>query len=262
MSVKQKSVPRWIPNGSRGSASRRARTSWIGAASAFVLLLSGPGAATTLTDGQATITFDSAVWGAFGLTLNNTIGAAGNTLPVGPTAGEDLLDTAGSGVANPQTYTLNPFGVDVTPDPRRTAPVTSFTYDASSPAALLASAAGNISLAGVSRWTVSPTFGGGQLVFGDYSLAYNSGAARWELSNGIDFPVVAFLLGSPQVTTGPNGSFTVSGDLIGAPLLGALLAGAAGQDFGSFSFTGVPEPAGAVLLAAGVAVLAASRRRA
>ena len=215
--------------------------------------------ATTLTAGQATIAFDLATWATFGLTLNNFTGADGNALPVGPVAGEDLLDTSLDGFANPQTYTLNPPGVDVTPDPRRSAPPTSFTYDASSVATLLASASGNISLAGVSRWTVDPDLGGGQLVFGDFSLAYNGSASRWELTNNIDFPVVVFWLGSAQETVGPGDDFSVSGDLIGAPLLSALLPGAVGQDFGTFTFTTVPEPSTTAMLTLGIGVLLTAR---
>lgn len=218
------------------------------------LMPAAPSKATTLVDGQASIEFHLSTWAGFGLTLNNFTGASGNALPVGPAAGtnNDLLDTNDGGFANPAIYTLNAPGVDVTPDPRRQSPVTSFSYDGSSPAALLASASGNIGLAGVTRWTVDPDLGGGQLVFGDYSLAYNSGDDRWELSNNIDFAVVAFWILNETLTTGAGDAFTLTGDLIGAPLLGLLIPGAIGQDFGNITFTApptsVPEPGAGLLL--------------
>lgn len=217
--------------------------------------------ASTISDAQASISFGLSVWASFGLTPSTSISAAGNNLPVGPGPGEDLLDTPGTGFLNPQPFTLNPYGVDVTPAPRRLAPPTSFTYDASDVPTLLATASGNISLAGVTRWAVLPDLGGGQLLLGDYSLAYNAGGSRWELSNNIDFPGVAFFIGDAQVTTGPNGVFSVSGNLIGAPFLGVLLAGSVGQDFGDFSFSAVPEPSTAALLTFGMAILAGHRRQ-
>jgi len=204
---------------------------------ACVALISGASVAdaASVSSGQATISFDTDVWAEFGLTLNSYIGSAGNPLRVGPVAGEDLLDTTIGSITSPQVYTLNPPGVDVTPlEPRRTAPPTGFSYNV---ATLPAGAAGNIALAGVSRWTVAPDLGGGQLLFGDYGLAYNAGAGRWELSNYIDFPVVVFYLANVQLVTGPGDAFALTGDLIGAPLLNVLLDGALGHRFGRFAFS-------------------------
>ena len=220
-----------------------------------------PSDAASLTKGRATVRFHLPVWAEFGLTPNSWIGPAGNDLPVGPSAGEDLLDTEGEGFANPQLYPLNPPGRQLTPDPRRTAPATSFVYDPTSPATLRATANGNIALAGVSRWTVDPDLGGGQLLFGDYALAWNAADGRWELSNYIDFPVATFWIGDPVETTGPGNAFSVSGDLIGSPYLNILLDGALGHDFGDFEFeaTAVPEPARVLSLLAGALVLAGPR---
>jgi len=227
-------------------------------------MLPARGDAAALSDGHATITFDVGVWAAFGLTPNAWIGPTGDALPVGPDSGPDLLDTAGAPFANPQAYPLNPPGVDVTPDPRRSAPATSFTYVATDVATLHATASGDLAFAGISRWTVDPDLGGGQLLFGDYALAWNAASGRWELSNYIDFPVVTFWIGDPIETTGPGDAFSVSGDLIGSPLLNILLAGALGQDFGDFEFVTAPEPSAAAacpLAALALACMAARRVR-
>ena len=135
-------------------------------------------------------------------------------------------------------YALNPPGTVYADPTRRTANQTSFTYSATDPSTLASTASGEVSLAGVSRWTVSPELGGGQLLFGDYNLLYNATTATWELVNHIDFPLTTFTLGNAQVTTGPDQSFTVSGDLIGSVALNILLSGALGVDLGDFRFEG------------------------
>ncbi|MFO0687846.1 MAG: hypothetical protein U0900_04010 [Myxococcota bacterium] len=225
-----------------------------------------------LQAGRATMSFDSAVWAEFGLTINNFIGAEGNSLIVGPAAGLDLLDvpvSPGFTPTGPYAYPVNPAGTVYADPSRRTQVPTSFTYDASSPASLIATATGQIALAGVSRWTVAPSFGGGQLVFGDYDLVYNRPASRWELVNHIDFPSVAFTLSNVVITTGANGAFSLRGDMIGSPILNLLLAGAFGRNFGQFRFdtpapTNVPVlpgPAGPVFLLFTLLAAAGSRLR-
>lgn len=201
--------------------------------------------AIALSGGRGTMTFDHAVWAEFGLTINNFVGAEANGLVVGPASGIDLLDVAtapGFTAAGPHLYAVNGPGTVFADPSRRTQNPTNFSYDATTPATLVATASGQIALAGVSRWTVSPDFGGGQLVFGDYNLIYNATASRWELVNHIDFPSVAFTLANVVTTTGPNGAFSITGDMIGSPILNLLLAGAFGRDFGEFRFE-TPAPA-------------------
>jgi hypothetical protein len=204
-------------------------------------VLDGAGRA-ALGQGQATIRFDLAAWSSFGLTPNNFIGAEGNGLTVGPTAeATDLLDVPaedGLVLDAPQVYVLNGPGTVYGDTSRRTANPTSFSYLAPDADTLVATATGEISLAGVSRWTVDPELGGGQLLFGDYNLIYNSATATWELVNHIDFPLTTFTLGNAQVTTGPGNAFTVTGDLIGSVALNILLSGALGVDLGDFEFQG------------------------
>lgn len=235
-------------------------------ASGFALLLAQAPAcsvaeAAAIETGEVSITFDVDVWAEFGLTPNAWIGSAGDALPVGPHADEDLLDTVGESFANPQAYPVNPVGVTLTPDPRRSSPPTSFTYEATDVATLHATATGDIAFAGISRWSVDPDLGGGQLLFGDYSLAWNGVEGRWELSNHIDFPVATFWIGDP-VESAAGDAFSVSGDLIGSAYLNILLDGALGRDFGELTFaTSVPEAGSAGSSGVAALVLAGLRRR-
>jgi hypothetical protein len=216
-----------------GRAFREA-TMRVALAFALAAAQATPAAAANVTTGRAYVLLDLEVFAEWGLTLDGFIGAEGNALPVGPLAGEDLLDTTNAEVTSPQVHTLNSPGVDVTPDPRRRAPPTGFVYSA---ATLPASASGAIALAGVSRWTVDPAQGGGKLLFGDYALSWNASTSQWVVSNYIDFSVPAFTLANAQMTTGPGDAFSVSGDLIGTSSLALLLAGASGRDFGHFAFS-------------------------
>jgi len=210
----------------------------VACATAVALSIAAYGAdshAAALTTGRAYVSFDFAVFAEWGLRLEAFIDADGNALPVGPVSGDDLLDTAIGEIVDPEVYTLNPPGVDVTPlEPRRRAPPTAFSYDVST---LPGSASGPIALAGVSRWVVDAAHGGGKLLLGDYALSWNAAASQWQLSNYIDFSVVTFTLANVQTTTGPGDAFSVSGDLIASSFLGLLLPGAAGRDFGHFTFS-------------------------
>lgn len=138
----------------------------------------------------------------------------------------------------PFLHTLNAPGSTYADPTRRTQVPVAFRYDATSPATLLASASGRIGLAGVSRWTVDPNRGGGQLLFGDYELLYNSSTSTWDLVNRIDFPLATFTLGNVILTIGPATTFTLSGDLVGSVALNILLAGGLGEDFGDFRLEG------------------------
>jgi len=195
----------------------------------------------TLGEAEATVRFDRQKWAAAGLTQNSFIGAEGNGLPVGPVDGEDLLDVPAPPDFDPDLaflHTLNPPGTVYADATRRTQVPGPFHYDATSPATLLATASGRIGLAGVSRWTVSPDRGGGQLLFGDYELFYNGASGTWELVNRIDFPLTTFTLGNAVLTTVPGQAFTLSGDMIGSVALNILLAGGLGEDFGDFRLEG------------------------
>jgi len=201
----------------------------------------------SLGEATATIRFGLATWAGLGLTLNSFIGVEGIGLTVGPTSDAvDLLDVpspVGFSADDPQAHPLNPAGVAYADPSRRTARATDFRYDATDPATFIATATGQMGFAGVSRWTVSPDRGGGQLLFGDYNLFYNGATSTWELVNRIDFPLTTFTLGNAQVTTAPGHRFTITGDLIGAVALGILLGDALGVDFGDIRIEGrcVPE---------------------
>ncbi|MEQ1800998.1 MAG: hypothetical protein ABL989_03685 [Gammaproteobacteria bacterium] len=195
----------------------------------------------TLGQAEATVSFDREKWAAAGLTQNSFIGAEGNGLLVGPVDGEDLLDVPAPSEFDPDLaflHTMNSPGAVYADATRRTQVPVPFLYDATNSATLLATASGRIGLAGVSRWTVSPDRGGGQLLFGDYDLFYNGASGTWELVNRIDFPLTTFTLGNAVLTTGAGQDFTLSGDLIGSVALNILLAGGLGEDFGDFRLEG------------------------
>jgi hypothetical protein len=186
----------------------------------------------------ATIDFDGDRWAGFGLTLNAFIGSEGIGLPVGPATDTiDLLDVpaaAGFNPDRPQEYPLRPADAVYGDPGRRTARPTDFRYAATDPATLLATVRGQLSLVGVSRWTVAPDRGGGQLLFGDYNFLYNGTTSTWELVNGIDFPLTIFTLANVLIAPSTSQGFTITGDLVGSAALSILLGGALGQDFGSF----------------------------
>jgi hypothetical protein len=110
------------------------------------------------------------------------------------------------------------------------------------------------------RTIVSPLFGGGTIVLGDFSLINSSGTLT--LKNNFSFPADAFTIGSPVFTDLGSG-FSVSGTLLVAPDLSSLTGGfvPTGTPAGTFSMVAVPEPAVAGLVCVGVVGLALARRR-
>lgn len=195
----------------------------------------------TLGDAEATLRFDRQKWTELGLTQNNFIGAEGNGLLVGPSEGDDLLNVPAPPAFDPDAsflHKLNKPGTIYADPTRRTQVPVAFRYDPTTTDTFLATASGRIGLAGVSRWTVDPNRGGGQLLLGDFELLYSPSISTWGLVNRIDFPLTTFTLGNAILTNTSNGNFTLSGDVIGSVALNILLAGGLGVDFGDFRLEG------------------------
>ncbi|MFO0687845.1 MAG: PEP-CTERM sorting domain-containing protein [Myxococcota bacterium] len=143
---------------------------------------------------------------------------------------------------------------------------TSFTFD---PSDVVGTAIGSIGFGGVDRWQVNPLVGGGVLVIGDFSLAYDSSravgaASGWILYNHFDFLFPAFDLGNVALTAGPD-SLSLSGDVLVTPEFATVFLnspGDSGRDVGNFSLLATPEPSTAIFVGLGLSALASTRRRA
>ncbi len=202
--------------------------------------------------GSATVQFDTtALLNTTGLTpvwfYNSTNGAQTATQT------EILAPFGGGGSALPPaaTHSLNHaiiIGSVVNPTGRARQP-TNADFDPISPLASW-SAGEQIGLDGITAFTVAS---GGGLVTGDFSVVYDSVLNRLSLVNNFQFPVEAFRVNNPTVTTNPLG-FTVQGELS----TGFFFTGfgiPTDQRLGSFSMntiTAVPEPTSLALLACGI----------
>ncbi|TKB72383.1 MAG: VPLPA-CTERM sorting domain-containing protein [Nitrospira sp.] len=170
-------------------------------------------------------------------------------------------------VANPSTTGLT-YGVNgstVTNLAGRSAQPTAFTFDSSD---LTGTATGQIGLGGVMRFDVNPLLGGGDLLIGDFTLAYDATRIQgsgWFLKNNIGFPLAAFDTTNVNTTTGPN-AFSLLGNLTVSPEFGGLFLAPTdiGKVVGTFSFqtpAPVPLPAAVWLFGSGLIGLVGIARR-
>ncbi len=226
----------------------------------------------TLVTGSAVIDFDSTSWSSLAggaavpgfeaLVLDEVFDQAEATAR---TAAQILSDEV---EASP-SYTGHVFamnGTTVTNLAGRTAQPTTFGFD---PGALTGHT-GAIGLGGVTRWAINPALGGGSVVAGDFTLAYDAtrslvGGSGWAITNNILPASVVFDL-SNVTTSASGGTLTISGDLsLSYEVANFLLSTPANQglDMGDFTFTGtfVPEPSSAALVGLAVAGGVARRRR-
>lgn len=228
--------------------------------------------ASTLVSGGATIDYDAAVWASLAgganvdpfkaLVLDEFFDQAGVTSRTGTQILNDEV------VANPSTtglyHAMN--GPTVTNLAGRSNRATTFSYDPGN----LTGHLGVIGLGGITRWDVNPLLGGGQLGFGDFTLAYSAaratdGRSGWALRVNIAPGSVAFDLLNVN-TTATETFLSISGDLAVSPEFAELLGNPLDykRDVGDFSFsaTAVPEPSRALLVMVGVCGMVARRRRA
>jgi hypothetical protein len=217
------------------------------------------------------IDYDAAVWASLAgganvdpfkaLILDEFFDQAGVTSRTGTQILNDEV------VANPSTtglfHALN--GPTVSNLAGRNNRATTFVYDPTN----LTGHVGVIGLGGITRWDVNPLLGGGQLGFGDFTLAYSAaratdGRSGWALRVNLAPASVAFDL--LNVTTMATENFlSISGDLAVSPEFAELLGNPLDykRDVGNFSFSAsaVPEPSRALLVMAGICGIAVRRRR-
>lgn len=229
--------------------------------------------ADVLVSGSATIDYHKAAWdslaggssvsGFEALTLDEVFdqAAAGSLTGSELSSVEQQASPSYSGL----TYAMN--GSTVNNLAGRYSKATDFAFDAGS----LTPVTGSIGLGGVSRWAVNPLLGGGKLLFGDFTLKYDSarialGGSGWHLAGNIPPAGVLFDLVNVGTTLGQN-SFSISGDLtVSYEVANFLLATPANQgvDVGDFHFsatTAVPEPSALALMSLGALVTWGAFRR-
>lgn len=229
-------------------------------------------AASTLVSGGASIDYDAAAWA--------TLAGGSNVDPFKALILDEFFDQAGvtsrngtqilndEVVANPSTtglyHALN--SSTVTNLAGRTNQATTFSYDAGN----LTAHTGVIGLGGITRWDVNTLLGGGQLGFGDFTLAYDParllvGGSGWALTVNLTGGGTAFDLVN-VTTNATDTSLSISGDLAVSFEMANFYLGTPsdqGRDIGNFSFTAaaIPEPSRMLLLIGAITVTIMRRRR-
>lgn len=228
--------------------------------------------AATLGNGSATIDYDAAAWASLAgganlpgfeaLVLDEFFDQTASNARTGAEIQADEVQASPPYVN--QSYAMN--GSSVTNLLGRFTQPTTFAFTPGAPA----SHTGAIGLGGVTRWDVNPLLGGGQLLYGDFSLQYdpirigsNSGfplnGSGWYLKANIPPAGAAFDLLNVSVTE-TAGTLSISGDL-GVSFEVAnflyLTPGNQGADVGNllFSATIVPEPSVTALVGSAAVIL-------
>jgi hypothetical protein len=239
---------------------------------AFVAVSPVSHGASTLVSGGATIDYDSAAWATVAGGLNSPGFEAliideffDQAAVTSRTSAQILADEVQASPSyTGQFYNLN--GSSVTNLAGRTNQATTFSYDSGTPTAHT----GVIGISGITRWDVNPILGGGNLLFGDFTLKYDSnrllvGGSGWALTSNVIPSAVVFDLFN-VVLNATDTSFDISGDLgVSYEVANFLFFTPAnqGKDMGSFSFSAVavPEPSRTLLLMGGIVGVGMRRRR-
>ena len=193
--------------------------------------------ATPVTSGEANISLAPQAWQNLGITIDNVVTSQESlTSSVQTLLQQPAADNFDSQSTDPYTFTLMMGASPYVDTDRRLAPLTSFTVTGQDNASFETTARGELSLAGVTRWRISPLLGGGRLIIGDLTLRFNTQSQRWEISNNIDFPGVIYTIGSPEYNVTET-QITLSGDIIGDTFLDSMVVGSLNQDLGDIHVT-------------------------
>lgn len=236
------------------------------------ILTAVPTRASSLVSGSGTFNFDPAAWasvagganlaGFEALKLDEVFDQSAASARTGAQILSDEI------VANPSTsgivFGMN--GPSVNNLALRYSKPTDFSFDPGN----LTGHTGVIGLGGVTRWSVNPLLGGGELLFGDFTLSYDAsreqvGGTGWNLKANIAPAGVAFDLFNVNAAVVGN-TLTISGDLgLSFEVANFLFVTPSdqGKDMGDFTFVGsaVPEPGTSAWMAAlACAVFAVGRR--
>jgi hypothetical protein len=204
------------------------------------------GVAKTLA-GKAVINFNQTAWeslaSGFATPPVLTLSGFFNQAQANALTQSQLLSTNQTGYSyTNEIYAMN--GATVTNLASRYTQPTTFLY----PRGALTNHVGKIGLGGVARFAVLGGFGG-NLLFGDYTLQYDSsriafGGSGWYLLGNIPPSAAAFDLINVTVTETTN-LFTISGDLGVSFEVANFLFATAGDtlaNVGTFNFTGYTVP--------------------
>jgi hypothetical protein len=206
-----------------------------------------PAGAARVFAGKAVINFHPAAWqslaSGYGPAPVLTLSGFFNQAQANALSQSQLLTNVEGGYSySNQVYAMN--GATVSNLPSRYTQPTTFVY----PVGSLTNHTGRIGLGGVARFSV---FGGlgGNLLFGDYTLQYDSsrialGGSGWYLRGNIAPAAAAFDLLNVNVMETTN-AFTISGDLGVSPEVANILFSTPGDtlaNVGAFNFTGCTVP--------------------
>jgi hypothetical protein len=223
----------------------------VGATAAISMFCNSEAA--TIVAGNAVISYDQTAF--FVLTNPNFFNSTSNSLTYAQIINQSTAgNTVGSwtGLEHVINGATLPGGV------RSTVALSNFTY---MPSNITGTAAGQIGLSGITRFSVPANLGGGILTFGDMSLVYNSG---WKImaAFGWGSPFHAFDVTGVTLTESVSG-FTLTGNLQATPTIAGFYQIDNTKATGTVKLTAstVPEPTSSVMCALAAAGLLTRRRR-
>ncbi|ANE53776.1 hypothetical protein AYM39_00325 [Methylomonas sp. DH-1] len=119
---------------------------------------------------------------------------------------------------------------------------------------------------GIGATALAGPYAGGGMVYGDYSLKYNSASAYWSLQNNIFFPMEAYALADLALVFTDANNWQLTGNLLLSADNASMLFGTEGANVGTFklsvgSISAVPVPAAVWMMGSGLLGLLGIARR-